>query len=118
MIDDQLRQNPKSVIELPPSLQPGDLVRVVAPSGVLRDLEAFERGMEIWRSRGYRVELGSNWNARCGYLAGTDSQRRQALAQAWADPECKAILCARGGYGSTRLLEDWRWLTPPLRGRE
>ena len=126
MINDQLRQNPKSVIELPPSLQPGDLVRVVAPSGVLRDLEAFERGVEIWRSRGYRVELGSNWNARCGYLAGTDSQRRQALAQAWADPECKAILCARGGYGSTRLLEDWRWLvsdaavavTPPLRGRE
>ncbi len=115
-MNDQLRQNPQSTIELPPSLQPGDLVQVVAPSGVLRDLEAFERGVEIWRSRGYRVELGSNWNARCGYLAGTDSQRRQALAQAWADPECKAILCARGGYGSTRLLEDWRWEERGRRG--
>ncbi|MGK7874881.1 MAG: LD-carboxypeptidase [Xenococcaceae cyanobacterium] len=96
-------------LQRPLQLQPGDLLRVVASSGALRGLEAFEKGVEIWRSQGYRVELGSNWNARCGYLAGTDTQRRQALAQGWEDPECKAILCLRGGYGSARLLEDWRW---------
>ena len=96
-------------IKLPPPLKPGDSLRVVAPSGTLREFERFEQGVEIWRSRGYQIELGSNWNARWGYLAGEDSQRRQALAEAWQDPNCKAILCARGGYGSTRLLEDWKW---------
>jgi muramoyltetrapeptide carboxypeptidase len=94
---------------LPPPLKPGDLVKVIAPSGALKEFEAFEKGLESWRSRGYRVELGSNWNARSGYLAGNDLQRRQALAEAWQDPECKAILCVRGGYGGARLLEDWSW---------
>jgi muramoyltetrapeptide carboxypeptidase len=65
--------------------------------------------VEIWRSRGYRVERQANWDAREGYLAGTDSERRQQLAEVWKDPECKGILCIRGGYGSARLLEDWTW---------
>ena len=96
-------------LRLPPPLQPGDLVQVVAPSGGLKEFSAFEKGLEIWRSRGYQIQLGSNWNTREGYLAGTDSQRRQALLEAWENPNCKAILCARGGYGSTRLLENWQW---------
>ncbi|HEY9652701.1 MAG TPA: LD-carboxypeptidase, partial [Coleofasciculaceae cyanobacterium] len=50
--------------------------------------------------------------ARDGYLAGSDTQRRHQLAQAWNDPECKGILCARGGYGSARLLENWTWPSP------
>ncbi|MGK7935454.1 MAG: LD-carboxypeptidase [Xenococcaceae cyanobacterium] len=91
----------------PSPLKPGDFLRVVAPSGALYDLEPFERGIEIWRSRGYRVETDTHWNAHYGYLAGTDNQRRQVLKQAWEDPECKAILCVRGGYGSVRLLENW-----------
>ena len=94
---------------LPPPLKPGDLLKVVAPSGALKELAALEKGIAIWRSRGYRVELGSNWNQHYGYLAGDDEQRRQALAQAWDDPECRGILCTRGGYGSARLLEAWSW---------
>src|SRR4028119_1269345 len=95
--------------QLPPPLKPGDLLRVVAPSGALREFEAFQKGIEIWRGKGYRIELPINWDAREGYLAGTDVERRQQLAEAWKDPECKGILCARGGYGSARLLEDWEW---------
>ncbi len=95
--------------QLPPPLKPGDLLRVIAPSGALREFEAFQEGVEIWRSRGYRVERQANWDAREGYLAGTDSERRQQLAEVWKDPECKGILCIRGGYGSARLLEDWTW---------
>lgn len=93
-------------ILLPPPLKPGDLLQAIAPSGALREFAAFERGLEIWRNRGYRVELASNWDSRCGYLAGTDKQRREALISAWQNPECKGILCIRGGYGGTRLLED------------
>jgi muramoyltetrapeptide carboxypeptidase len=101
-------QNPKSKI-LPPPLSPGDLLRVVAPSGALREFATFEQGVEIWRSHGYRVEVILEIDDKWGYLAGKDETRRNQLAAAWQDPECRGILCARGGFGSTRLLEDWNW---------
>lgn len=91
----------------PKWLQPGDLLRVIAPSGCLRELQAFEQGVEIWRSRGYRVELSPGFDDRWGYLAGQDEHRLRQLTQALSDPNCRGILCARGGYGSTRLLELW-----------
>ncbi|WP_173867216.1 S66 peptidase family protein [Synechococcus sp. BDU 130192] len=94
---------------LPPWLQPGDLLRVIAPSGRLLEQDAFWAGVDIWRSQGYRVELTAGWDARWGYLAGNDQGRRDALAEAWFDPDCKGILCARGGYGGMRLLENWDW---------
>ena len=86
-------------------LQPGDLLRVIAPSGTLRELTRFERGVEIWKSRGYRVELSSGFDDRWGYLAGSDENRVRQLADALNDPDCRGILCVRGGFGSTRLLE-------------
>lgn len=95
--------------QLPPFLQPGDELRVVAPSGTLRELTAFQAGVEVWRSRGYRVVVPDEIAARWGYLAGSDEQRRSQLAAAWADPACRGILCARGGYGGARLLEGWHW---------
>ncbi len=95
--------------KLPPLLQPGNLVMVIAPSGALKETEALEKGVAIWRSRGYQVEFGSNYQARYGYLAGSDLQRREDLAAAWHNPKCKAIIAVRGGYGGARLLEDWSW---------
>ncbi len=95
--------------KLPPLLQPGDLVMAIAPSGAVKTTDALEQGLAVWRSRGYRVELGENYRSCCGYLAGSDRQRRSDLAAAWQNPECKAIVAIRGGYGSARLLEDWTW---------
>lgn len=95
--------------QLPPPLQPGDLLRVVAPCGAMREFEAFNKGVEIWQRRGYRVEISTSIEKRWGYLAGTDEIRRFELKEAWIDPNVKGILCARGGYGSARLLEDWDW---------
>ena len=94
----------------PPFLQSGDLLRVVAPSGRLRERTALDRGVEIWRERGYRVEVTAEVTAEWGYLAGADLLRRSQLAAAWQDPHCRAILYARGGYGGMRVLEDWQWL--------
>ncbi len=102
--------------QLPPPLKPGDLLRVIAPSGALREFEVFEKGVEIWRSHGYIVKVDSSINHRWGYLAGTDIERQRQLADAWQDPECRGILCARGGYGSSRLLENWTWpVCPPTK---
>jgi muramoyltetrapeptide carboxypeptidase len=81
----------------------------IAPSGALKETVALEQGIAIWKKRGYRVELGKNYQSCCGYLAGGDRQRREDLAAAWHNPECKAIIAIRGGYGGARLLEDWSW---------
>ncbi|MBE9034145.1 S66 peptidase family protein [aff. Roholtiella sp. LEGE 12411] len=94
---------------LPLPLKPGDLLRVIAPSGALRELAAFEQGVEIWRSRGYRIEIPPKIDDKWGYLANSDENRRNQLATAWKDPDCRGILCARGGFGSTRILENWNW---------
>lgn len=96
----------------PTPLKPGDLLRVIAPSGTLRELEALYNGIAVWRSRGYQVELTAGFDHRWGYLAGTDANRRFQLLTALNDPECRGILCARGGYGGARLLEDWVWHLP------
>lgn len=94
----------------PPPLQPGDRLCVVAPSGMLREFTAFEKGVEIWRSRGYDIDLLVGYDDRWGYLAGRDDDRRQQFTDALSNPNYRGILCARGGYGGTRLLEAWNWV--------
>ena len=78
-----------SKIILPPPLKPGDLLRVIAPSGALREFAAFEQSLEIWKAHGYNIQVSDNIESRHGYLAGTDDHRRQQLATAWHDPECR-----------------------------
>ena len=97
--------NPMRNFHVPTYLKPGDSVIAIATSGVVKDVEALESGLDIWRSRGYKVTLDDNWDACEGYLAGDDKTRRNALIQAWNDPQYKAILCIRGGYGSARLFQ-------------
>ncbi len=93
----------------PAPLQPGDLLCVIAPSGTLRELTAFHQGVEVWRQRGYPVKLMPGFDGRSGYLAGTDENRRIQFETALKDPNCRGILCARGGWGGARLLENWRF---------
>lgn len=93
----------------PTPLKPGDTLAVISPSGALRNTEPFQEGLKIWRDRAYKLKLISPYEQQGGYLAGTDEQRRRALYEAWTNPEYKAILCSRGGYGSMRLLENWSW---------
>lgn len=99
----------RGAFRYPPPLQPGDRLRVIAPSGALRELDSFNQGLEVWRSWGFGVDVGPGVGDQWGYLAGADDNRRQQLGHALADPTYKGILCARGGYGGTRLLEGWQW---------
>src|SRR5580692_6775618 len=87
---------------LPPALRPGDLVRVVAPSSPVPERDLW-RGLAWVRGR-YRIRATARILARQGYLAGGDAERAEELGRAVADPEAKAILAVRGGYGATRLL--------------
>ncbi|MCX5961908.1 MAG: LD-carboxypeptidase [Cyanobacteria bacterium] len=93
---------------LPPTLKPGSRLVAIAPSGAVRDPVAFQRGLDLWRSRGYEVTLAPGWDEGYGYLAGTDAGRRNQLTTALNDPNCDGILCIRGGWGAARLLENWQ----------
>ena len=55
-------------------------------------------------TRGYEVTLGEHLCETYHYLAGTDGERADDLMAAFADPSIRAVFCARGGYGSGRLL--------------
>lgn len=74
----------------------------MAPSGPF-EREDFDAGVAWLRER-YEVRCDADIFARQGYLAGGDARRARELRDAIADPDAAAILCARGGYGATRLL--------------
>lgn len=78
------------------------VLRIVAPSGVF-DRDAFDAGL-AWLRQGWEPRFTDALFAQAGYLAGNDTTRLQDLRSALADPEAKAILAVRGGYGATRLL--------------
>lgn len=86
----------------PREVKEGSVLSVVAPSGPF-DRERFEAGVEWLRQR-YEVRFDEAIFTRQGYLAGDDERRLNELFEALVTPSVDAVLCARGGYGSTRLL--------------
>lgn len=86
------------------ALRPGDCVRLVSPASWF-ETDRLQQGMAALAARGYRPQLGQHALARYGqYTAGTVEERLSDLHAAFADPEVRAILCNRGGYGSAELL--------------
>lgn len=95
-----------AAVLFPPALRPGDLVSVVAPSGPF-DRTLALRGIAFLGER-YRVRFSWSMFARSGFLAGADPRRRAELDAALSDPEVRAVVAARGGYGLTRILHQAR----------
>ena len=87
----------------PAALRRGDVIGVVAPAAAV-DAAAVAAGVHALEALGFTVRLGAAVFRRDGYLAGGDQERRDDLVAMLRDPEVKAIICARGGYGSGRLL--------------
>lgn len=87
----------------PPALKKGDTVGLIAPASSLTD-EGIQRAYTNLESMGLVVKPGRYLAEVNGFLAGTDEQRLADLHDMAADPQVKAIWCARGGYGITRLL--------------
>lgn len=88
----------------PPALRHGDTVAVVAPASPF-DRESLEAGVAVIADR-YRVRYDEGLYSRHRYLAGDDARRLVELTTALADPEVRAVFCARGGYGTMRLLQQ------------
>ena len=89
---------------LPPPLEKGDRIGIIAPASPIPNREKLERGIEVLESLGFRVELGKNVFKSNLYLAGSDEERYSDLIEFVERDDIKAIIAARGGYGTLRLL--------------
>jgi muramoyltetrapeptide carboxypeptidase len=87
-----------------PFLKPGDTIGIIAPSRKISE-EALQPAIGLFQSWGLKVKLGRNLFAENNQFAGTDEQRRQDLQEMLDDPQVNAIICARGGYGTIRIME-------------
>ena len=87
----------------PAALRSGDLIGVVAP-GAAVDEAAVHAGTHVLERAGYRVLIGESVMRQKGYLAGSDADRLADLVDMFTDAKVRAIVAARGGYGSGRLL--------------
>ncbi len=97
-----------------PTLKPGDSVEIIAPASRCSDNQLIQL-----------KELLTSWGLSCivaddifktsdlPFLANTDEYRFNALKKAIERPETKAIICARGGYGSMRLTPRFNEIIPP-----
>lgn len=92
---------------VPPPLRRGDRVVVIAPASPVPRLELF-RGLGWLRER-YDVRMSAGVLARAGYLAGDDARRAAELERALLDPDARAVIAARGGYGITRIAPSMPW---------
>ena len=90
-------------LKKPSALKPGDTIRIVASSSPF-DKRAFLQGVKLLNHWGFKTKYHQSIFAKQPYLAGTDKRRASELIQALNDDSAKAILFARGGYGSMRLL--------------
>ena len=86
-------------------LKPGDTIGLVAPSGAVRTPGALERSVAELERMGYRVKLGKSCGQVYGYLSGADEVRARDINDMFLDDAVDAIVCVRGGYGATRILD-------------
>ena len=91
----------------PEYLKKGDTVAIVAPSGVLKNYNAYIlKAKELLKSWELEVVIGENVFNDNGHFAGTDIQRSADFQLALDDKAIKAIWCARGGYGAMRVIDN------------
>jgi len=88
----------------PPFLTPGDTIGIVATARKITYEEAAPAiGMLV--DEGFKVRTGQRMFGISNQFSGTDEERAADLQRMLDDPEVKAILCARGGYGTVRIID-------------
>ncbi len=83
----------------------GDTVGLITPAGALDDEESISIAREIFEALGFNVKEGKHIRSRYGNLAGTDEERIADIHAMFGDKSVKAIVCIRGGSGTSRLLD-------------
>jgi muramoyltetrapeptide carboxypeptidase len=87
----------------PPVLKPGDVVGIVAPASDIKR-ELLEAGCDALRKLGYKPFYFDSILERDSYFAGSHERRAHELQEMFERDDVRAVICARGGYGSNYLL--------------
>lgn len=89
---------------LPSFLQPGDRIHIVSPSGSI-DSAFIDGAKKVLASKGFYVTEGKFARGEYGRFAGTVDERIADMQEAIDSSEVKAILCSRGGYGVSQIID-------------
>jgi muramoyltetrapeptide carboxypeptidase len=96
-------------MKMPPFLKPGDTIGLVCPAGYMA-AEKANNCIKILKKWGYKVVKGKTLGGKSkNYFAGTDEDRLKDFQHMLDNPRVTAVLCARGGYGTTRILDKINW---------
>lgn len=90
----------------PQLLKKGDTIGILAVSGCIEDDAALKRGIEFFKTGGFKVKLSDNIYSSNKYLAGSDEERVNELHKMFLDKSIKAIIALRGGYGAIRIINQ------------
>jgi muramoyltetrapeptide carboxypeptidase len=89
----------------PPFLKPGDIIGITAPAGYVSH-ERVAYAVEVLKRWGFQVAIGRTIGTGEHYFSGHDFERRADLQEMLDNPDIKAILMGRGGYGVSRIIDD------------
>ena len=88
----------------PTILKAGDSVGLVAPARKVSE-EEIAPAIKMFEEWGLKVVLGDHLYGSNNQFSGTDTERATDFMKMVENPEVRAIICARGGYGAVRLLD-------------
>ena len=86
------------------SLRKGDCIGIISPS-YWTSKKTLQKTMSFIERQGYTLKIGYSNSLRWGPFAGKPEQRAEDINSMFKDPDIKAIICARGGYGANRVLD-------------
>jgi muramoyltetrapeptide carboxypeptidase len=89
---------------IPPYLRDGDRIEIITPASPIEE-GVVHNAVHMLEESGFRVTLGSHVFARSGPFAGSEADRLHDIQRATDDPDVKAVLCSRGGYGMSRIVD-------------
>lgn len=90
----------------PDYLKKGDLVAIVAPSGIVHQAETVYKAKDLLESWGLQVVIAPHVFDDGAHFAGTDLDRLTDLQEAMDNDQVRAIWTARGGYGAARIVDS------------
>ncbi len=88
----------------PEYLKPGDEVEIVSPSFCI-DEDKLRNAVDFLSKWGLKARIGNNAAKRSGPFAGSDEERLQDLQEATSNSKVRAVICSRGGYGLSRIID-------------
>jgi len=93
------------MIKIPPYLQKGDTIGIVCPAGAMPVEKVSECIRILNEDWDFTTKVGKTVGNAFNYFSGTDEERLADLQEMLDDDTVKAVLCARGGYGMTRIID-------------